>query len=62
MEGVNCAVVRGNADALARSQAVKDYAPDIEITFDGPVSDPQAATEGSPTDETFYPLQWDKQV
>jgi subtilisin family serine protease len=62
MSGVDYAVVRGDKDTLERSRVVKDYAPDIEYTFDGPVSDPKAETDGSPTDEPFYPLQWDKQV
>ncbi|MEF8814701.1 MAG: hypothetical protein V5A55_12920, partial [Halovenus sp.] len=62
MSGVDYAVVRGDERTLRKSRAVKDYAPDIEVTFDGPVSDPQAETNGSPADEPFYPLQWDKQV
>jgi subtilisin family serine protease len=63
MAGVDYAVVRGDSDALDRSRAVKSYAPDIEVTFDGPASEPETTeADASPTDESFYPFQWDKQV
>lgn len=61
MPGVNYAVVRGSEKDVRR--AVKDYAPDVEIELNPPASEPRAPeTESSPTDEPFYPLQWDKQV
>ncbi|WP_436901211.1 S8 family serine peptidase [Halovenus halobia] len=61
MQGVDYAVVEGAEKDVRR--AVKDYAPDIEIEFDLPAAQPQAAeTQPSPTNEPLYPLQWDKQV
>ena len=69
MDGVDYAVVRGDADALDRSNVVKDYAPDIEVTLDRPdVPDELAGSRGiydvpaSFNDTDLYPLEWDKQV
>jgi len=62
MPGVDVAVVRGSEDELERSNAIKAYAPDIEVELDAP-----DVNEDVPAfDETDYEgqpgdfLQWDK--
>jgi subtilisin family serine protease len=61
MPGIDYAVVRGSEKDIRR--AVSDYAPDVEVELNPPVPEPRAPeTEASPTNEPFYPLQWDKQV
>jgi subtilisin family serine protease len=62
MPELDVAVVRGSEKAVRKSQRVKDYAPDIEIQLDLPITEPRPASSPSPTDEPFYPLQWDKQI
>jgi hypothetical protein len=42
---------------------VKDFPPDVEVQTPEPATEPEPAeTDASPTDEPFYPLQWDRQV
>lgn len=63
MPGVDFAVVRGSKDELRKSSGVKDFAPDFEVQAPDPVTEPESVdTDATPTDEPFYPLQWDKQV
>ena len=59
MPGVNFAVVQADKKTLRRSRAVKEFAPDIQITFEGPGITPQPV-EQDLTDEPLYPQQWDK--
>jgi subtilisin family serine protease len=61
MPGVDLAVVRGDSKTLKRSRAVKKFAPDVELFLDGPGSPPQPVEEDL-TDESLYPLQWDKRA
>jgi subtilisin family serine protease len=69
MPGVDYAVVRGDADTLDQSRAVKDYAPDIELTLEEPDTPDELADERdlfdlpeSLNDADLYDLEWDKQV
>jgi subtilisin family serine protease len=67
MPGVDFAVVRGDRKELKRSKAVKAFEPDIELHLDAPRDSPTEMggvpdDAGSPTDEPYYPLQWDKQI
>jgi subtilisin family serine protease len=63
MPGVDFAVVRGSKDELRKSGSVKSFAPDIEVQAPNPATEPESAdADATPTDEPFYPLQWDKQV
>lgn len=69
MPGVNYAVVRGDTETLDQSRAVKDYAPDIELTLEEPDTPDDLADERDVFDlpkslngEDLYDLEWDKQV
>ncbi|SHG82578.1 S8 family serine peptidase [Halobaculum gomorrense] len=73
MPGVQFAVVEGSESEMRRSKAVKSYAADIEVELDDPDVNTGAPTvdeadvnapssTASPTDEPYYPLQWDKQA
>ncbi len=61
MPGVDVAVVRADESDLRGTHGIADFAPDITLTFDPPVNQPRSQ-HPSPTDELFYPLQWDKQI
>ena len=64
LPGVKFVVVEETEDAVEESEAVKDYAPDLDVELDDP--DPNAdapnVEETSVSDEPLYPFQWDKQV
>jgi subtilisin family serine protease len=62
MPGVDVTVVRGDESAVAESKAVKSYAPDVEITRDEPVAQPQATPETEELTDPLSAFQWDKQV
>jgi len=54
-------VVEGAETDLKSTKA--DYAPDIELSFDGAVERQDVAgTDVTARDEPSYPIQWDKQV
>ena len=64
MPGVKYAVVRGSESAVESANRVRDHAPDIALELDDPSVNAAAPTveEATPTNEPFYPLQWDKQA
>ncbi|MEF8831877.1 MAG: hypothetical protein V5A23_10125, partial [Halobacteriales archaeon] len=53
MPGVDFAVVEGSKRTLERSRAVREFAPDVELTLDEPIFDPRRieADEATPADE-----------
>ena len=62
MPGVGVSVVRGDESAVADSKAVKSYAPDVEVTRDEPLAQPEAVPDADSLDDPLSALQWDKKV
>ncbi|QSW98343.1 S8 family serine peptidase [Haloterrigena alkaliphila] len=64
MPGVTFAVVRGDESELRRADAVRDYAPDIELELEEPTVNEAAPTvdAADAPDDPLYPYQWDKQA
>lgn len=62
MPGVDVTVVRGSEKDVKQSKAVKNYAPDVELTLDTPVSEPKTDTEATAVEDPLSALQWDKDV
>jgi subtilisin family serine protease len=62
MPGVDVTVVRGTEKDVKQSSSVKKYAPDLELTLDSPVSQPEAAPEADSTEDPLEAFQWDKDV